>query len=220
MRIIYKELFPFSVDASFIPLSERRLDYAKTVYSAMEKGIETGAKLNLIIDGLLNMPVTYVPTSGNVHETVSVNVLIDELLNKDHPWLTEWTGEMLKLLLILDRGYWDKKRFLEWDEHDIAFLCPRKRKVLTGVQIEWLDFSDLKTQPLEGLVWVDPMKDPLCWIIAKSTSKKHDFWDLITNCIDLTVKELITAYKDRWPIEEIFKWLKQYTNMKRPLIES
>ena len=99
----------------------------------MEKGIDTGAKLNLIIDGLLNMPVTYVPTSGNVHETTSLNVLIDELLNKDHPWLTEWTGEVLKLLLILDRGYWDKKRFLEWEEHGISFLCPRKRKVLTGV---------------------------------------------------------------------------------------
>ena len=53
-------------------------------------------------------------------------------------------------------------------------------------------------------MWVDPTKDPLRWIIAKSTSKKHDFWDLITNCFDLTVKELITAYKDRWPIEEIF----------------
>ena len=148
--------------------------------------------------------MTYVPTSGNVHETVSVNVLIDELLNKDHPWLTEWTGEMLKLLLLLDRGYWDKKFFLEWEEHGITFLCPQKRKVLTGGPIEWLDFSDLKTQPLEGLVLIDPTKDPLRWIIAKNTSKKHDFWNLITNSFDLTVKELITAYKDCWPIEEIF----------------
>ena len=82
------------------------------------------------------MPVTYVSTSGNIHETVSVNVLIDELLNKDHPWLTEWTGEMLKLLLLLDRGYWDKKRFFVWEGLGIAFLCPRKRKVLTEVQIE------------------------------------------------------------------------------------
>ena len=220
MKVISAGYLPVAVDATFLVLSPKRFDYATKGYAAMEKTSEFGAKINLTIDCILHMPLNYIPTTGNVHETKSIDVLIDELLKRGHPWLVTSYKRQLRMFLILDRGYWDKHRFLWWAEHGVGFVCPRKRKTLTGAPIEFLEFPPLPGQSVEGLVWIDTDKDPLRWIVGRSHSTKHRYWDLITSDFKLKAKDIISAYAARWPIEEVFKWLKQYTNLKKPLTAS
>ena len=212
--------FPLSVDATFIQLSRKRFEYVEQGYAGKDNIIDFGAKINLMIDALLNMPFNYVPTIGNVHESRSIDVLITDLLKNGHPWLKKLGNYPLKPLLILDKGYWNKKRFIEWTNSNIGFIIPRKKKSLTGSQIEFLDFPSSKYEPLDALVWIDPNEEPFRWIIYKNYTKKGKYWDLFTNVFEVEARSIIAGQKERWPIEEIFKWLKQLLNLKKPLTES
>lgn len=46
--------------------------------------------------------------------------------------------------------------------------------------------------------------------------KKDRYWDLLTN---VSTRTIIAGQKERWSIEEIFKWLKQQIDFKNPDIE-
>lgn len=211
---------PLSTDATFVKLSRKRFDYVEAGYAGKDTVIEFGAKINLMIDALLNMPFNYVPTIGNIHETKSLDVLIKDLLVNSHPWLEKLSDHPLTPLLIIDKGYWNKNRFIDWQKQNIGFIIPRKKKALTRAHIEFLEFPYPKYEALDALVWISPNEDPLRWIVYQNYSTKDRYWDLLTNVTKVSPRTIIAGQKERWPVEEIFKWLKQQIDLKNPLTES
>ena len=102
-------------------------------YAGKNNSIAFGAKINLMIDALLNMPFNFIPTAGNVHESRSVNVLVTDLLKNNHPWLKKLNSHPLKPLLILDKGYWNKKRFVEWQKQQNRLHYSTQEKILDWI---------------------------------------------------------------------------------------
>lgn len=219
-NFLAKGWLPLSADATFTSLPNNKFDYATYGYSGAEGKTAMGAKVNMIIDTILNMPMNYIPTSGNVHEARSVDPLIDDLIENSHPWLKKLGKGTLKPLIAIDKGYWNKERFFDWTRNQIGFIIPRKRKSFTGNLLEFLEFPVSKYEPMEALVWGSNTDEPLRWIIYKNYSKEFRYWDLITNVFDVTKQTIIEGIKERWPIEEFFKSTKQNFDLGKPLAQS
>jgi hypothetical protein len=220
MEAILNGYLPFSFDATFLKLSEKRFQYAGRGYAGSENVAEFGAKLNFGIDNILNMPINFIPTQGNIHESTTIDLITDDLIVNSHSWLKKAFNKQLNPLIIMDKAYWNKKRFINWTKRNIGFIIPRKRKNLTGVLIEFLDFSSSNELTTEGLVWITNNIDPLSWVFKSSLKNNSEGYDVLTNCPGIGKESVVQLYKQRWSIEEVFKWLKQYLNFKTPLVES
>lgn len=77
-----------------------------------------------------------------------------------------------------------------------------------------------ENEPQEMLVWLPDFDKPLRWILMKRKKGKRKYWNLLTSDLKLPARDIIELYTNRWSIEEVFKWLKQYTSLKRPLVNS
>lgn len=219
-NFLAKGWLPLSTDATFITLPDNKFDYATFGYSGAEGKTAMGAKINLMIETILNMPFNHIPTTGNVPETISVNPLMDDLIENSNPWLKKLGRSTLKPLVAVDKGYWDKERFFDWTRNQIGFIIPRKRKAFTRNLIEFLEFPVSKYEPMEALVWGSNSDEPLRWIVYKNYSKECRYWDLVTNVLNVDKQSIIEGIKDRWPIEELFKSSKQNLDLGRPLAQS
>ena len=74
--------------------------------------------------------------------------------------------------------------------------------------------------PIEILNWMKGATTPLRWILKKKAGKGKKYWSLLTNDLKLPARVIIELYSNRWTIEEVFKWIKQYTLLKKPLVNS
>lgn len=54
-------------------------------------------------------------------------------------------------------------------------------------------------------------------IIGKINANDDHVWDVLTNDCTLKATTILALQKDRWDIEELFKWFKQQTAFKQPL---
>jgi len=220
LRTIKKGYLPLHSDSSFITLSEDRFDYSVRGYAGPESKSEHGAKLNLIIDGLVNSPLVHTPTDGSVHETKVIDQNLKEILEFAPKWFKDSRKGTLQPLIIFDKGYWDTKRFKEWTDKKIGFIIPKKKNSLKYATLEIKHFTKNEYEPQETLVWLPGFDKPLRWILMKKKKGKRKYWNLLTNDLKLPARDIIKLYANRWSIEEVFKWLKQYTSLKRPLVNS
>lgn len=220
LRTIKQGYLPLHTDSSFITLSKDRFDYATRGYAGPEAKSEYGAKLNLIIDGMVNNPLVHTPTDGGVHETKVIDLNLKEILEFTPKWFKDSRNKKLQPLMIFDKGYWDKNRFKEWTKNNIGFIIPNKKNQLKYATLEIKHLTKNENEPQEMLVWLPDFDRPLRWILMKRKKGKRKYWNLLTSDLKLPARDIIELYTNRWSIEEVFKWLKQYTSLKRPLVNS
>lgn len=208
---------PFKLDCTSIELSQDRYDYAEIGYVATKKEMLPSGRLNTLMEGFHGIIVNYQPAKGNQHESP----LTDELFKETEcmePWLKEFPQiQKLRPFQVMDRGYWNVKRFKEFDRRNWGWSIPRKKKSLVGAQFELLDFPSAENHPLEILVWEKSHDRPWRRIIGKRKSSDRNVWDILTNNLSVSPLSLLHLQKERWEIEEVFSWLKKHTGLKRPL---
>ncbi|MFD2618610.1 IS4 family transposase [Terrilactibacillus laevilacticus] len=120
-------------------------------------------------------------------------------------------------IYLFDRGYTDYKQFER--------LCHEKGRFITRVkknaQIEVL--SEQVPDPSQHIfkdqdvylgkeITGTKMTQPLRLIETKDI--EGNLVTIITNCFDLSAKEIGDLYRYRWKIETFFKWMKQHLKIK------
>ena len=134
---------------------------------------------------------------------------LEELLEFAPKWFRDIQNKQLRPLLIFDKGYTDVRRFKRWTKNKINFIIPKKKNSLRYSTLEIVHFTDNEYSPQETLIWIQGLDQPLRRILVKKKKGKRKYWDLLTNNLNLSAKDIISLYTNRWSIEEVFNWLKQ-----------
>lgn len=118
---------------------------------------------------------------------------------------------------LFDRGYNDYKQFDKLCSEDVPFITRIKKNAKVEV------FSE-QAPDLENNIFLDQevflgdaqngtkMTHPLRLI--KTKDREGNVVILITNCFDMSAKEIGDLYRYRWKIETFFKWMKQHLKLK------
>ncbi|MFD1361947.1 IS4 family transposase [Lentibacillus salinarum] len=118
---------------------------------------------------------------------------------------------------LFDRGYNDYKQFDELCWKNVRFITRIKK----NAKIEVVSEQEPDTEHnifLDQKVYLDnaqnrtKMDYPLRLI--KTKDSEGNVVIIITNCFDLTAKEIGDLYRYRWKIETFFKWVKQHLKVK------
>ncbi|WP_335871718.1 IS4 family transposase, partial [Bacillus sp. 2205SS5-2] len=118
---------------------------------------------------------------------------------------------------LFDRGYNDYKQYDRLSNHDVRFITRLKKNAKIEVLNEQApDPENHIFQDQEVYLGDDQndtkMKNSLRLIRTKD-SEQNDII-LLTNCVDLSAKEVGDLYRYRWRIETFFKWMKQHLKIK------
>lgn len=217
VKVLKSGLRPLIMDCTTIKLSNGRYKYAEKGYVSNESYPVPSARLHLLMDGVYGSIIKNCPTSGNKHESIIADPLLQETELMD-PWLKEfYLNRKSQPIIIFDKGYWRVSRFKEFDLNDWDFCIPWKKKSSVKSQFEILNFPSDPNEPISMFVW--PKNYEVCWrrIIGKSNSSKDLVRDVLTNNQALDPSDILFLQKNCWDIEELFKWLKQKTAIKQPL---
>jgi hypothetical protein len=121
-----------------------------------------------------------------------------------------------KSIVVADRAYMDFRRFAEWDQNGIYFVCrlpkyplykvvserpiPSRGNILSDQMVQFTGrYSRQYPRPLRRITVRIDNEDPLI---------------LITNLMDFASRTIAGIYKERWKIEVFFKTLKQTLKIK------
>lgn len=219
-KLVSAGYFPIIEDSTHLSLSNKRFKYGSLGFKDKENKCDYGAQINLCIDGLVNTPIDFTPETGKVHESTLFDLQLEELEKNYKFWIENQFNKKLNLLFIVDKGYNKEERFWDMTRANQYFLIPKKDRTMTKNQFE-INFDEFeKNGIIELTVLKSNESDSLRWIIQKNKKFKSKWFSLLTNIWDLEPEFIVQIYSERWDIEEIFKWLKQYTLLKTPLVNS
>ena len=205
------------VDSSILNLSPERYHYSTRVYHKTTRKEHFGAKLHFMVDLFNGYPINFVPTGAHEHDTKYVDLLVDDWIYHNNSWLKDSHKKPLIPTLILDKGYWNYKRMLNWCKGGIKFIIPRKKRMLTHCQIEFDPLPDNIQTSFSARIWKPGQEDPIYWVCQKRAKNSSQWHDLLTNIDVPNFNMIIRLYLRRWLIEEIFKFLKQLLLLQCPL---
>lgn len=120
-------------------------------------------------------------------------------------------------IYLFDRGYVDYKKFDHYCLKNLRFITRLKKNAEIEVlnqqapDPEKLIFKDAEVY-LGNHVNGTKMQHSLRLIETKDQDGKTV--TIVTNCFDLTAKEIADLYRYRWKIEIFFKWMKQHLKIK------
>lgn len=216
-ELIQQGYRPFRIDCTSLALSIDRYLYAKCGYVPSEKKTLPSTRIHTMMDGITGTITKFLPTEGNKHESPIADQLLGNLSDIE-AWLSEFKAYApLRPFFVFDRGYWKQKRFMELDHQNYGWSIPWKRRTLVGAQLELLNFPADPGEPLEMLVWKKGYDRPWRRIIGQAIAANPHVWDVLTNDWTLKALTVLALQKDRWDIEEFFKWFKKQTAVKQPL---
>jgi IS4 transposase len=118
---------------------------------------------------------------------------------------------------LFDRGYNDYKQFDKLCKAEVRFVTRIKKNAKIEVILEHAPdeenniFLDQKVY-LGDEQNETKMEKPLRLI--KTKDSEGNVIIIITNCFDLSAKEIGDLYRHRWKIETFFKWMKQHLKLK------
>jgi hypothetical protein len=185
-----RELKILGVDSSFIKINR---DFAKLGYCSSTKSIEKGVKIHLAaLLGKLTLPITAMITPGDVSDQKEFDYVLDDC---------SIMIDLTEVILVFDRGYWNFDRFSDLNERGIRFITLMKKGTVYEVLSErnWKNISDKRIKLSNGL------ELRLIQVKTKDGVKEY-----LTNIFDLSAKDIVLAYEQRWAIEIFFREIKSY----------
>jgi len=187
----FKKAFKIlGIDSSFIKINR---DFARLGYCSSTKSIEKGIKIHLAaLPGKLTLPLTAMITPGDVSEQKEFDYVLDDC---------SIMIDLMKVILVFDKGYWNFDRFADLTERGIRFITLMKKGTVYEVISEknWKNISDKKIRLSNSL--------ELRLIQVKICDEIEEY---LTNIFDLSANDILLAYNQRWDIEIFFREIKSY----------
>lgn len=149
--------------------------------------------------------------------TVPDQAVILPATHADRTQMNELVDLDADAIHLFDRGYTDYKQYDKLCEQGIRFITRLKKNAKTEVLNEQMPdvenhiFSDQEVY-LGNTQNGTKMQSPVRLIKTKD-SQGNDVI-ILTNCFDLSAKEIGDLYRYRWKIETFFKWMKQHFKIK------
>lgn len=189
------------IDATTISLNLNDFNWAKF------RSTKSGIKINTRFDYDLECADYLFITNANKHEN---NSLGDMNLTQND-------------IAVFDRGYFNKKQFLAFNESAISFVTRNK----TNIDYDILssnaeerkdeDFTIAKDEVIKMNIG-HSKKKPVAVTLRQITSRDNSTGKeiaLLTNMFDADSLEIATIYKKRWTVELFFKMIKQNLRVKK-----
>ena len=217
MNAITKGYLPTSIDGSLISLSEKKFNYTTRGYSGSKKKSVPGAKLFLALDAGTSIPINYDIGTGKTHESSVIDPLVKEIKDKNLKNFENSLEKSLRLLILSDKGFWKQKRFSQWNDDQISFIIPLKRNSFKKLYPNLNNELQSGNENREWTIDIPGNSTPLRIIRGFTGRNNKKRWLLLTNVWNMTIKDIIDLYKQRWTIETVFKWYKEYLNLEDPL---
>jgi len=199
-----------SIDGSFIRLSKGWFPFLKKGHCTLTGRQEFGIRINVGHCVTADATTGLTITDADVHETNSFEQLVTQSMN---------ACGSTKLIFVIDKGYYDHARFQRLYDANVFFVTPRKKYSLNKAELYPLEDTEKiidEKRIVDGYIKLNGMKNRLRWIRVYDEDKDEPF-ELLTSIMDLPPEVIILLYGERWPVELLFKALKQYFGLKQPI---
>ncbi len=188
----------FSFKNKLYLLDTTTIDLCLSVFPWAEFRKRKGAiKLHMGIDADGYLPTFMDMTDGKVHEVT-------------------WAKETLKLpkgsFAVFDRGFTDYKWYSSLMTDGIFFVTRLK----SNADVEYLlKRAGRKSRGVtnDQKIKLNKIADPLR-LVAYTDLETGQEYRFVTNAHHLKAAEIAAIYKERWQIEQFFKWIKQNLKIK------
>jgi len=199
-----------STDASVLILNKGLFPFLKMGHCSLTGKQEYGMKIH--VSHCINADATTAleVTDADVHETNKFEALITQTIR---------ACGTIKLVVVMDKGYYDHERFQFLCDAGIYFVTPRKKYSLKKAVLypdEDIEKTIVDKRVVDGFIKLNGMKTRLRWIRIYEEGKEEPF-ELLTNIFDSPVEVIIAIYGERWPIELLFKDVKQNFGLRQPI---
>lgn len=195
-----REFRLLGIDSTFIKSNR---EFARLGYCSSTKSIEKGIKIHVgALLGKLTLPLTAMVTPGDVSEQKEFDYVLDDC---------SIMIDLTRVILVFDKGYWNFDRFADLTEQGIRFVTLMKKGTVYDVLSERnrKNISDKRIRLSNGL--------ELRLIQVKTEEGIEEY---MTNIFDLSAKDIVLAYKQRWIIEIFFREVKSYLEIDHFMSES
>jgi len=198
-----------ALDASLVVLNKGLFPFLKTGYYTLTGKQEYG--IHIHVGHCINADSTTALriTDANIHETNEFDRLVTQTIQ---------TCKTTKLILVIDKGYYDHIRFQRLYNAQIFFVTPRKKYSLKKA-ILYPDEDREKIidgkRIVDGYITLNEMTARLRWIRVYEDDKKP--FEILTNITSLPSEIIVALYGERWPIELVFKDVKQNFGLQQPI---
>ena len=199
-----------SIDATLLVLNKGLFPFLKKGFCTLTGKQEFGIRIN--VGHCINADSTTALsiTDANIHETNEFEKLVTQTIQ---------ICRTTNLILVIDKGYYDHIRFQRLCDAGLYFVTPRKKYSLNKAVL-YPDENIEKTvdgkRIVDGYIKLTDMKTRLRWIRVYEEGEEKPF-ELLTNIMDLPPEVIIVLYGERWPIELLFKDVKQNFGLKQPI---
>ena len=185
----------YALDATTVMLCLSLFDWAK--YSH-EKG---AIKIHTVINNRTTMPEVLTVTEGNVADTRGAKSLLVALPRGS--------------IVVFDRGYVDYGWWRDIDLLDLFFVTRTKQNQL--IKVRGVHHAPSGRVLADERVWVGrPRASEYAKELrrVKYIADTGETYEYLTNNFALSGDEIALVYKERWRIENFFKWIKQNLHIK------
>lgn len=201
-----------AIDSTFIEVKGK--NYQKTAEGWSNGKVILGYRLSVAFDIDSKLPIAYILTPGNKHDSQFLVPLLEIIKSK---------YEVTPDLVVVDRGYYGADFFLYLYENGIELEIPVKKYTNIKRMFNDLDSQSfqrnnkLKLHYKDDYIWINGYGYlRVIWIVNSNVEewmpedlKSGEWWGIITNRVDHSATAVIQAYKDRWEIEVFFRSIKQ-----------
>lgn len=199
-----------SIDATLLVLNKGLFPFLKKGFCTLTGKQEYGIRIN--VGHCINADSTTALsiTDADIHETNEFETLVTQTIQ---------ICRTTKLILVIDKGYYDHVRFQRLCDAWLSFVTPRKKYSLNKAVLypdEDVENTIDEKRIVDGYITLTDMKTRLRWIRVYEEGEEEPF-ELLTNIIYLPAEVIIALYGERWPIELLFKDVKQHFGLKQPI---
>ena len=164
----------------------------------------------------LNMRIKFHETSN---ETLPDKVVISSAKEADKTKIDDLVVTSKNALNIFDRGYVDYENFDEYTDNDILFLSRLKSNAkikFIKTKTKYIDDKKVTDSIVRlGTKNINQMNNNLRLLRIPDDRDPDKIISIITNDFNRTAKEISDLYRNRWEIENFFKWIKQHLHIKK-----
>lgn len=201
-----------AIDSTFIEVTGKT--YQKAAKGWSNGKIVLGYRLSVAFDLDSKLPIAYILTAGNKHDSQMLIPLI-EIIKSKYGTTPD--------LVVLDRGYYGAEFLRYLSENGIEWVIPLKKYEPVINSFERLTTERFLRSRKYNCHYCDDYLLingygylRVIWIVSSTVEdwmppelQSGDWWGLLTNRTDNSPNSVIANYKARWEIEVFFRGSKQ-----------